>query len=61
MFGRKRFDEEVEAHLAEETADNVACGMDPESARYAALRAFGNVEAAKERARELNPMYLLDT
>ena len=63
MFRRRRarLDDEVTSHLAEETADNIARGMDPAAARYAALRTFGNVEAAKERARELNPWYWLDT
>jgi putative ABC transport system permease protein len=61
MFGRRNVDEEIESHLAEEMADNIARGMDPETARHAALRTFGNVEAAKERARELDPMYWLDT
>ena len=63
MFGRRRgrLDEEMESHLAEETADNIARGMDPVTARYAALRTFGNVEAAKEQIRALDPMYWLDT
>ena len=63
MFRRRRarLDEEVESHLAEETADNVARGMDPAAARHAALRTFGNVEAAKEHARQLDPLYWLDT
>lgn len=58
---RRRLDEEVESHLAEETADNIDRGMNPSAARHAALRAFGNVEAAKERARERDPLYWLDT
>ncbi|MEX2264584.1 MAG: ABC transporter permease [Bryobacteraceae bacterium] len=58
---RKRLDEEVESHLAEERADNIARGMDPATARTAALRSFGNVGAAKERARERDPLYWLDT
>ena len=58
---RKRLDEEVESHLALETADNVARGMDAAAARSAAMRSFGNVEAAKERARELDPLYWVDT
>ena len=61
MFRRRRLDQEIAAHVAEETADNLARGMDPASARHAALRTFGNVEAAKERARELDPWYWLDT
>ena len=63
MFWRRRsrLDEEVEAHLAEEIADNLARGMDPEAARAAALRTFGNVEAAKETVRERDRLYWLDT
>jgi hypothetical protein len=30
---RKRLDEEVQSHLAEEAADNIARGMDPVKAR----------------------------
>lgn len=54
---RKRLDEEVESHLESETADNIDRGMDPAAARTAAMRTFGNVEAAKERARELDSFY----
>ena len=62
MFGRRsRLDEEVAAHLDEEIAENVARGMDPDAARQAALRRFGNVEAAKETVRERDPLYWLDT
>ncbi len=63
MFWRRRtrLDSEVEVHLAEETDDNIARGMDPAAARRAALRTFGNVGAAKEQARELDPLYWLDT
>jgi predicted permease len=58
---RRRFDQEIESHLAEETADNEERGMDPVTARRAALRTFGNVGAAKEKSRELDPLYWLDT
>jgi predicted permease len=58
---RKRLDEEVQSHLAKETAENIARGMDPVRARNTALRSFGNVESAKETARELDPLYWLDT
>lgn len=62
MFWRRtRLDEEVESHLAEETADNIARGMDPAAARNAAMRTFGNVEAAKETVRESDPLYWVDT
>ena len=62
MFWRRgRLDEEVESHLAEETSDNMARGLDPTAARHAAMRAFGNVEAAKEIVRERDPLYWADT
>lgn len=63
MFWRRRsrLDEEIESHLAEETADNVARGMDSVTAREAALQTFGNVERAKELVRERNRWYWLDT
>ena len=63
MFWRRRarLDEEMASHIAEETADNVARGMEPAAAREAALRSFGNVEAAKETVRERNAWYWLDT
>jgi putative ABC transport system permease protein len=59
--GRGRLDEEVASHIAEETADNIARGMNPAAAREAAMRTFGNVEAAKETVRERSPWYWLDT
>src|SRR5262249_940187 len=58
---RQRLDEEVQCHLAEETADNIARGMGPVMARNTALRTFGNVESANETGRELAPLYWLDT
>lgn len=63
MFWRKRarLGEELEHHVAAETADNVGRGMSPEAARTAALRTVGNVQSAQERARELDPLYWLDT
>ncbi len=44
--------EEMQAHLDGLTARNVAAGMSPEEARFAARRAFGGVEQIKERARD---------
>jgi len=63
MFWRRRsrLDEEVASHIAEETADNIARGMHPAAAREAAMRTFGNVEAAKESVRETHAWYWFDT
>jgi putative ABC transport system permease protein len=44
--------EEIRQHLNGLTKRNVAAGMSPEEARYAALREFGGIEQIKESARE---------
>ncbi len=41
-------DQEIREHIERETEDNIARGMSPEEARYAALRKFGNVTQVKE-------------
>jgi putative ABC transport system permease protein len=46
-------DEEMQAHLDELTARNIAAGMSPEDARHAALKRFGNVTGIKEETREI--------
>ncbi len=43
--------EELEFHLDQQVAENVAAGMSPEQARAAALRAFGNPTLVREEAR----------
>jgi predicted permease len=58
---RQRLDEELEHHLAAETAENIARGMSPVAAASAARRATGNLASVKERAREVDPLYWLDT
>jgi hypothetical protein len=45
-------DEEMRAHLARETEQNIARGMAPDQARCAARRAFGGLEQIKERERD---------
>lgn len=44
--------EEMRLHLERRTEENIASGVPPEEARYAALRAFGGVEQVKERVRD---------
>lgn len=44
--------DELRAHLDGLSERNVAAGMAPNEARFAALRAFGGVEQIKERARD---------
>jgi macrolide transport system ATP-binding/permease protein len=47
-----RLREEIEAHLAMQTADNIRAGLSPDEARRQAALTFGGVEATKERYRE---------
>jgi predicted permease len=55
MNRRKRMlndlDEDIRDHIEVETQDNIARGMSPEEAHYAALRKFGNVTRAQEETR----------
>jgi predicted permease len=57
MNRRKRMLDDVEQdihdHIEIETRDNVARGMPPDEARYAALRKFGNVTRVQEETREV--------
>jgi predicted permease len=47
------FKEEVRAHLAIAAEEKTADGLDPEDARYAALREFGNVTLTTESTRQV--------
>ena len=57
MFRRRRMlqqlDDEIREHIETETQDNIARGMSPEEARYAAVRKFGNVTQVKEDTRDV--------
>ena len=56
LFFRNRFsrefDKEMQFHLDEQIAENLAAGMTPEEARRAAFHVIGNGTAAKENAWE---------
>ncbi len=45
-------DEELREHLERQTQENIARGMDPEEARYAALRSIGGLDQRKEECRD---------
>lgn len=55
LFGEGRFEAEMteamRLPIELQTELNPKAGMDPEEARYAALRLFGNVASLQERAR----------
>jgi hypothetical protein len=56
LFSRKRnaqqLDDEIQFHLDQQIAENLATGMSPEEARYAAMRTFGNPTYLKEETRD---------
>src|SRR5262244_133520 len=64
LFHRRRaereLDEEIRAHLAMETEQNVADGMSPEDARLAARRSFGSVAMSKEDSRTMWGLWSLE-
>jgi len=44
---------EIQTHIDLETQENIEAGMSPQEARYAALRKFGNVLAARDKSRDV--------
>jgi predicted permease len=57
----QRFQEEIEEHLALQTAENLRAGWSPAEARRQAMLKFGAVEAIKEDYRAERRMLLIDT
>src|SRR5215475_3915069 len=64
LFFKSRLEDELQAelqfHLEREIEENIARGMTPEDARYAALRGFGGVELVKEESRDVRGVRLLE-
>jgi putative ABC transport system permease protein len=48
----RELDEELDHHLEQQAEQNIRLGMNPEEARYAALKTFGGVDQSKERSRD---------
>src|SRR5882672_761050 len=48
----ERLDEEIQFHLEQQIAENIAAGMSREEAHYAAMRTFGNPTVLKEQTRD---------
>jgi predicted permease len=48
----RQLDDEIQFHLDHQIAENLAAGMSPAEARYAAMRAFGNPTFLKEQTRD---------
>lgn len=64
LFMRHRveseLDREFQFHLDEQIAENLAAGMPPNEARYAALRGIGGIAQHQERCREERGMHWLE-
>jgi putative ABC transport system permease protein len=65
FFRRRHWDEErareLEAYLQIETDENIARGMSPEEARYAARRKLGNLTLIREEIYRMNSLGWLET
>jgi predicted permease len=65
FFRRKHWDEErareLDAYLDAETDENIARGMSPEEARYAAHRKLGNTTLIREEIYHMNSLGWLET
>src|SRR5262245_10478093 len=48
----RELDDELRYHIEQQVEQNIRLGMNPDEARYAALKAFGGVEQAKELSRD---------
>src|SRR5262245_29003291 len=56
----RELDDELRYHLEQQAEQNIRLGMSPEEARYAAQKAFGGVEQAKERSRDARGVGLIE-
>jgi len=56
----QQLQEELQFHLERQIEQNLAAGMSPEEARYAALRLFGGVQQVKEECRDVRRISWLE-
>jgi predicted permease len=54
-------DREVRFHVDQQTEENIAAGMAPDEARYAALRDFGGVTQRSEECRDARGLNMLES
>src|SRR5215831_10835835 len=52
--------EEIRFHLQHQIEESVAQGMDPEEARFSALRSLGGLEQVKQECRDMRSVSLLE-
>jgi putative ABC transport system permease protein len=64
LFHREEMERELDAelrfHLERDVQENLQSGMDPEEARYAALRAFGGMDQSREASRDARRVRVLE-
>src|SRR5579863_8581011 len=64
IFQKRKLDtemnEEMRSHIEMRTRENIESGMNPEEARFAALRQFGPTESLKETCRDQRGVCRLD-
>ncbi len=58
---KSELDEELHAHVLQETAKHIRPGVSPEDAARRARLALGGVEETKEDCREVRGVHLLET
>jgi hypothetical protein len=56
----QQLNEELQFHLERQIEQNLAAGMPPEEARYAALRLFGGVQQITEECRDMRRVNYID-
>jgi|HubBroStandDraft_1064217.scaffolds.fasta_scaffold08123_3 macrolide transport system ATP-binding/permease protein len=56
----RNLNDEIQSHLQYQTEEYVRQGMDPEEARYAALRSLGGMEQVKEECREMRSVSIIE-
>jgi len=54
-------DREIRFHVDQQTEENIAAGMTPEEARFAALRAFGGVAQRSEECRDTRRLNVMES
>jgi len=65
LFQRRKQDAQLDAelrfHVEQQTADNIAAGMNPDEARRRALAQFGGLEYIKEETRDARGTHFVET
>ena len=56
----QQLSEELQFHLQRQIEHNLAAGMSPEDARYAALRLFGGVQQVREECRDMRHVNFIE-